>query len=221
MHYLYFPFRDYQDDNQYVGTRKRYENKYGWSNENKHGESNQQVFIPRGKGLIGRKANPLSIVRENDVLIIMGHGSSVNRSTISVKQGNTYKGKSHNRLADQLRSEGLSKRHKVIKLVSCYAGGDLTIDVDNHRWKGDYGEGYFAQLLAKALGKRGYTSVIVGGCAGPMRTCRVGESNKVFYKIENDSGNLYPTDPDGEHDFETKDRVCWFNSEGVQTRRNG
>lgn len=227
MHYLYFAFTNYKDDIQHVMTRKRYEKKYGKSSGNKHGEKNKHVFLYRKQGLIHRDPTPLRVVEQDDVLIIMGHGGKDETNKICVKQKTKggkvqYEFKTQDQLAAQLEAEGLSKNHKVIKLISCYAGGASSIDSDNNQFiDANPDKEFFAQLLAKALGRRGYRNIVVGGYAGTVGSSRVGNPNKVFYPVVNDSTNRYDLDSDGEWGAGTKDQMFWFNSAGNLTTRTG
>lgn len=203
MRYLYLPFSHYSADPSYTGTVDRYKRKghkviehsYGWK--------------------------PLRVLKAADVLIIMGHGGSgpTSRGLISVKRvdtrGNTsYANQTFNDLAAQIESDGLPKSHNVIKSLTCYGGGAYKLDANTDSLVGSAYE-YFAQLLAKSLGLRGYSNVKVGGYPGTVGSTT--DQKKVFFPVINDIGGAYPVDSDGELGVPTKGFIQWYDSSGNQT----
>jgi hypothetical protein len=204
MRYLYLPFSHYSADPSYTGTVDRYKRKghkviehsYGWK--------------------------PLRVLKAADVLIIMGHGGNGpnSRGHISVRrvdtQGNaSYVSQTFNDLAAQLESDGLPKSHRVIKSLTCYGGGDLVIDAAAGGTLVGQPYEYFAQLLAKAMGLRGYASIRVGGYGGQVTSTT---DKKVFgVPVINDLAGAYQLAPDGLFDVETKGHIVYYDAVGNQT----
>lgn len=203
MRYLYLPFSNYMADRSFTGTVERYKRKGHTVIENSCGWK------------------PLRVLKAGDVLIIMGHGGSgdSSRGQISVKrvdlQGNaSYASKTFNDLAAQLESDGLPKSHQVVKSLTCYGGGAAKLDANNDTLTTPTHE-YFAQLLAKSLGLRGYASVKVGGYPGTVGSTT--DQKKVFFPVLNNSGGKYTVDSDGEYGVPTKGFIQWFDSGGNPT----
>ncbi len=205
MRYLYLPFSNYMADPSYTGTVARYkrsghqviEHSYGWK--------------------------PLRVLKDADVLIIMGHGGSGanSRGLISVKrvdlQGNTsYVNQTFNDLAAQLESDGLSKSHIAIKSLSCYGGGAYELDAITGTLSSPDHE-YFAQLLAKSLGLRGYSNIKVGGYPGTVGSTT--DQKNVFFPVVNNIGGTYPVDSDGEYGVPTKGHIDWYDASGKLTTK--
>ncbi len=203
MRYLYLPFSNYMADPSYTGTVERY-------------KRNGHKVIEHSCGW-----KPLRVVKATDVLIIMGHGDkgSDGRGLISVKrvdlQGNvSYADMTVIDLAAQLESDGLPKSHKLIKSLTCYGGGAYKLDGNTDNLVGKAYE-YFAQLLAKALGLRGYSSVKVGGYPGTVGS--TSDQKKVFFRVINNTGGKYKVDSDGELGVPTQGRIEWYDASGNPT----
>lgn len=207
MKYLYLPFKTFKDDIAFTGTVERYKRK-------------GHTVIRRSHGWVNRHKKPLKVVRADDLLILMGHGGSDdhNRGDISVKQvkwGTTsLKSRTHNDLAQQLMDEGLPKTHRLIKSLTCYGSGEFFIDGTVDQIRAYNGE-YFAQLLAKSLGKLGYASVKVGGYPGAV--CSTIDQKKVLIPVFDDPTGKYQVNQRGEHGVPTKGFVQWFDASGNET----
>lgn len=203
MRYLYLPFSNYQSDASWTGTINRYkrrghkviEHSYGWK--------------------------PLRALKAVDVLIIMGHGGkgSDDRGSLSVKrvdlQGNsTWSEMTFNDLAEQLESDGLPKNHRIVKSLTCYGSGALKLDGVTDQLSGKNYD-YFARLLAKALGLRGYNNIVVGGYPGTVGSTT--DQKKVFFRVINNIAGKYNPDIDGEIGVPTKGFIQWYDANGNDT----
>jgi len=203
MKFLYLPFDEYMNDGSYTGTIKRYKKK-------------GHTVIESGRGW-----KPLRAVKAGDVLIIMGHGEkgSGGRGTLSVKRvdlhGNeSYGEKSVNDLAAQLERDGLAKSHRLIKSLTCYGGGAYKKDGITNNLVGKPHE-YFSQLLARALGQRGYGSIKVGGYPGTVGSTT--KQKHVYFRVINDPMGNIPVDGDGEFEESTQGQIKWWDANGNPT----
>jgi hypothetical protein len=204
MRYLYLPFNNYMDDQSYKGTIDRYKRK-------------GHKVIEHGYGW-----KPLKVLKDGDVLIIMGHGHNDPNKLghISVKRVDTQNNtslvsKTFNDLAAQLEGDGLPKTHRVIKSLTCYGSGDFAIDVAAGGTRVGYPLEYFAQLLAKALGLRGYASIKVGGYGGQVWSQE--DQKVVSYEVTNDPTGVLTPDSLGLVYLETKGEMVYYDAVGNQT----
>jgi hypothetical protein len=142
-------------------------------------------FIERsGLGKITRGVRPLSAVGPKDVLEISAHGVGGDGAAVSAnliaaqvnlrgKDGG-LKGTAHasltaDTLASRLEKDGLTRSIRDVRLMVCYSGledGFVFGRIFNPI--GLTSADCLASLLAKALGKRGYKSVIVSGATGEV-----------------------------------------------------
>ncbi|MGH2390957.1 MAG: hypothetical protein ACRDIE_22380, partial [Chloroflexota bacterium] len=130
--WLYFPFDDVSNDPTMPGNRQRYESKYG------------QDLTVVGKGQL------LSLVGDNEMFIIAGHGlpnssrigittelgtkldlgkffGNVKTVTMTFAQS-TQVSVTADDLADQLLLSHLPPSHKYIKLITCGGAGMAAVD---------------------------------------------------------------------------------------------
>ncbi|MGH7121068.1 MAG: hypothetical protein ACREFP_19115 [Acetobacteraceae bacterium] len=130
--WLYFPFDDVSQDKTMPGNRQRYETKY------------RQNLTVVGKGQL------LSLVGDNDMFIIAGHGlPNSSRIGVTTEKGTSFDlgllggiakrvtmTFSHGTqvsitaddLADQLLLAHLPPSHKYIKLITCGGAGMAAVD---------------------------------------------------------------------------------------------
>ncbi len=234
-HYLYLPFTKWKEDKAFKEARNHYEWRYGkaakGTTRNKQGEGHSTAVIQGGRGIIGPLSKPLKVVKNDDVLVIMGHGDWGDASTLSVnrvkKTVQFWKpGVQHwvdmtvDDLADQLKSEGLGTGHRLVKLISCWGG-----TADQHRYDDSTGSFLTAKsrtsctaaLLAMALGQRNYGNIVVGGFNG-MGGMHSDEtlSNTVGFEYE---GGAPSTAPEPDKWIGTKGNVFWYGSDGKMTTR--
>jgi hypothetical protein len=225
MHYLYFPWQNYQGDANLFATgdpllmadEKRYVEKYSKASNNKHGEANDAVVIRRGEK---DNPKPLRRVKPDDVLIIPTHGSKDDMKKVFMqlrhwadpRRGYLFS-MSKNDLATQIWKDGLNEQHRVIKLLACYGGGVATYQQGEDVW-------YFkeakclAELLAKALGKLKYSQILVGGYPGVYNTQQKqgkAPTCKVYYNYESGGQTTI--------EMKANDMLRWYDANGKQTTR--
>jgi len=156
-------------------------------------------------------------VGDQALVMIAGHGGE-GSDTISMDGPKGEKSLTADDLAEQLENLGLAKTHESILLLTCYGGGAM-----EDRPQGSariVGDGAFdvrsnangqclASLLAKALGLRGYMSILVGGWPGSF--------------VSNDFEVAGPSFL-GEGDTATADAISakldhiqWFDAKGNNT----
>jgi hypothetical protein len=172
--WLYFPFKDISNDPTMPGNQKRYEDKYG---------TGVTVLM---------KGARLMYVKEQDMLIIAGHGlPNSGKIGVTTEQGISFEvlGKTvwvkdpteqtmtANDLAEEIADAKLPKNHKYIKLITCGGAGMVAVDdakatIDTGKVTAvsvtahSHGADCLASVLAKALGLKGYQSVMVKGYPG-------------------------------------------------------
>jgi hypothetical protein len=151
----------------------------------------------------------------------MGHGGkgSNDRGSLSVErvnlQGNTtWVEMTFNDLAEQLESDGLPKNHRIVKSLTCYGGGAWKVDGVTDGFSGKNYD-YFAKLLAKSLGLRGYSNIVVGGYPGTVGSTT--DQKKVFFRVVNNTSNRYQPDIDGEIGVPVTGYIQWFDASGNDT----
>jgi hypothetical protein len=100
------------------------------------------------------------------MLLIAGHGGESDPSYILNDRGEKLP---HGDLAKQLHDMGLAETHVLIKMLSCFGGGDLKQENKKVVICPIMGT-FFAEHLAKSLFGLGYHKIIVGGYAGDVNT---------------------------------------------------
>jgi hypothetical protein len=122
---------------------------------------------------------------------------------------------SKNDLADQLRDDGLAPLHRVIKLLACYGGGIGWYQEEQSKIYFD-NDTCLAQSLAKALGKRKFHNILVGGYVGSYNLNRENQ-----FGINAPVTTVYDYhDPNGrEHQLKANDLLRWFNGAGQEVTR--
>jgi len=184
--WLYFPFQDISHDAEMPGNRKRYEEKYGERLIVKQkGDPrcladihDDEMLIIAGHGLPDKSAIGVTDHAgvKHDIKI---SSPEINVTFHSVKP--TQITITANDLAKELdETAELPKTHIYIKLITCGGAGMVAVD-DNTKSKGKNGvttdipivpnshqhmTECLASVLAKALGLRGYTQVLVKGYPG-------------------------------------------------------
>lgn len=128
----------------------------------------------------GLPKKPLRRVDPHHVVLLNGHGGYGydQFATVAEKKDlpKTESAKNEavlnaERLAERLEQDGLAKNHKVIRLLTCYGGGNtLRYDKDNHgvTVRPNVYDDAFAKRLAIALKQRGYRNIVVGGYPGAV-----------------------------------------------------
>ncbi len=167
---LYFPFTDISRDSTMPQNRARYESKYG------------------GGLKVRFKGDPLHDVKDDEMLIIGGHGlPDSSKIGVSVDAGVTILGvqvrsptmvtMTANDLAAELAAAGLPTTHKYIKLITCGGAGIVAVDdkratIANGRVTGlpvarhNHVAECLGSVLAKALGQRHYEDILVKAYPG-------------------------------------------------------
>jgi hypothetical protein len=135
------------------------------------------------KSVLGRGVRSLSVVGSKDVLEISAHGiddngvvsanllgAEVNIPSKKGGGGTTGKrGITADTLASRLEKEGLTRSICDVRLMICYSGLEDKFQFGTiFNPYGATSADCLASLLAKALGKRGYKSVIVSGATGEV-----------------------------------------------------
>ncbi len=210
---LYFPFRkkDFKHDNVAPHLRQSY----------------KEAGIVFRTLRLRQQGQALVDVKNDDLVLIWGHGRiGTNRISCKGEQGKILL--TANDLAAQLEDQGLSKHHGSLLMNSCNGGGSSSVgpgqsDLSRTERRGlsrqprsrrtpykslniqnnSAGE-CFASLLGKALGARGYLSVLVGGWPGQVVS---GGGNDVFFD-------------DGEGTkavLAQLDHIQWFDCRGNNT----
>ena len=192
-HYMYLPFKAASggiDGNLESGLSK-YRDKPHFAiidREDSHG-------LPK---------KPLRVVDPHHVVLIQGHGDYgfdgiATTSDTQVLNSMPQKKRDEailnaDRLAERLEQDGLGKNHKVIRLLTCYAGGD-TLRYDSG-FQGasvlpNLHDEAFAKRLAQALKQRGYRNIVVGGYPSSVHPGFFEEHKQVkAAKSNNKSGQL-------------------------------
>ena len=219
-HFIYYPFREGTHLGPITGknsanaqTLKRYTSKYSTKTRNKYGQSAAKtIFKP--DPMPARKDGPLAGVEDNDLVLILGHGSQYeSRDEITNEQKDDQKARvTANDLATQLYDCGLPTSHVLIKMLSCYGAG--TVLVDGGIQKGTTGNEFFACLLAKALKQKRYSNIIVGGYAGavssnrPAQTPGSARSLEKSVSVQGDGGRYVA------HGY-----ILWYDGDGNEVPR--
>lgn len=168
--WLYFPFNDISQDTTMPQNRKRYEEKY------------------QTRLTVAFKGDSLSGVKDDDMLIIAGHGlPNSDKIGVTTNPGTKILGvtvvaptqatMTANDLADEIATARLPDSHRYIKLITCGGGGMAAVDDKNATITNNkvtaipvtthsHATDCLASVLAKALGQRGYNSVMVKGYPG-------------------------------------------------------
>jgi|SRR5580704_4030363 hypothetical protein len=169
LHYVYYPFVEGSATGPNMATLNRYTTKYQSSLYNTHDEkaTDREVLIYKPRELPKTPAEgPLHCVRDDDMLLIAGHGGESDPSYILNDRGEKLP---HGDLAKQLHDMGLAETHVLIKMLSCFGGGDLKQENKKVVICPIMGT-FFAEHLAKSLFGLGYHKIIVGGYAGDVNT---------------------------------------------------
>jgi hypothetical protein len=123
----------------------------------------------------GAAAPTLKDVKDDETLIIVGHGNvnqdGINKSErLGVTEGSPWGGANKERtivtangLADMLQARKLPKSHLWIKTMSCCGGGLARVE---NGAIGPTESPCFASVLARALYQRQYHEIVVGGYPG-------------------------------------------------------
>jgi hypothetical protein len=172
--FIYVPFRGWEDDGGIVKQVNRNKQKYGL-----------EVVLEGGNA----KEQPLGDVKAGDLLIVVGHGLQPRedaddeaeyldenntvyanrREATYIKSAGQNVFKTANDLAKQMRDEGLSEDHGVIKCDMCFAGGFWVRH--SGRMTDKYEEDnrtFFACHVARALFQQRCRNIVVGGPVGML-----------------------------------------------------
>lgn len=196
--FMYFPFSDYKKD-QTLGW-----NPTGW----------------RQSGLkfklLKKSWQCLSRVGDDALLMVVGHGGP-GSTDISMVGPKGEKSLSATELADNLVRYGLSKSHQSILLLSCFGGGTAEFATPGHTPGtdrrvhtsmvnvNDNAMGRcLAATLGKALGMRGFYSILVGGWPGAVGP------------HDDGVGSVFDTSND-EPILAQLDHIQWFDAKGQNT----
>ena len=169
LHYVYYPFVEGSATGPNMATLTRYTKKYENSLYNTHDEkaTDRKVLIYKPRELPKTpEEGPLHCVRDDDMLLIPGHGGQSDPTYIINDQKEKLP---HGDLAKQLQAVGLPETHVLIKMLSCFGGGDLK-EVNKQVVICPIMGTFFAEHLAKSLFDLGYHKIIVGGYAGDVNT---------------------------------------------------
>lgn len=193
--FLYFPFANYKKDEvlaEDVGDLKKAGVEFK---------------------LIKKSWRCLTRVGDDAILMIAGHGDE-GSGQISMEGPKGEKSLGATDLADQLASYGLSKKHQSILLLTCFGGGGLknkpqgaprVVGSGPLDLRSNAAGQCLASILAKALGKRGYLSILVGGWPGSF--------------VSNDwevSGPSFLSDEDDAYSAQL-DHIQWYDAYGNNT----
>lgn len=155
----------------------------------KYREKPHFTIIDRGEDL---PKKPLGNIDPHHVLLIHGHGDYGYDGVSAVASRDALNSMSNearreaildaDRLAERLEQDGLAKNHKVIRLLTCYSGGDtLRYQEDDHgkSLQPNHYDEAFARRLAVALKRRGYRNIVVGGYPGTVHPGSFGEHKAI------------------------------------------
>lgn len=224
-HYYYFPFHNAPLDEAIEQTELTVRLKYNLgkapetrqlkpTNPGKKYDPQEGVKTvcnvhKRADGSLGFRdaaaGQPLTKVRENDVLLVDGHGvpsgnfiASDEKSTLTL---------THIELAAILILEGLNDG-VVIKMLTCYSGGTWNSNADD--------DNIFAKKLATLIGKK-KENVIVGGYPGTV-------INTVACAGEKKESNMTPiqltvVNEAGDQRLTGKAAIRYYDKNGRLTQR--
>lgn len=161
---------------------------------------------------------PLAVVTDDDLLIIAAHGSTDDPGNLSLGTANGLQKMSASELADQLSSDGLKATHQSILLVTCEGGGNSTLKAGKFAdptgkvlasdivvTKNKMGE-CLASIVGKAMGMKGYFSILVGGFPGIFNPISYSLNNSAAFRTTNDTRVLAQLD-----------HIQWFDARGGNT----
>jgi len=169
LHYVYYPFPEGSATGANGATLSRYTKKYSNPANNAHDETDTDRRILIYKPPVDpqkREEGPLHPIRDDDMLLIAGHGGDTDPTYIQNDQRQQL---THDNLARQLWNMGLPETHVLIKMLSCFAAGTLK-EIDKQVTRLPINGTCFVQNLARSLDGLGYHKVIVGGYAGDVNT---------------------------------------------------
>ena len=175
MKWLYFPFKNIDNDPTMPRNLKRYQDKYG------------------ANLTVRRLGNLLLDVPDDDMLIIAGHGlpkdSRIGVTVIEDSLFGTLFSKTTqetltaNDLAKLLMRSGLPSGHRYLKTISCGGAGMAVADDTNVRMDSSGGKvmelplkevksvDCFASVLSQAMRELGYYRLLVRGYPGFVNAC--------------------------------------------------
>jgi hypothetical protein len=163
---------------------------------------------------------PLTVVADDDLLIIDAHGSAARPSELSLCTKDGLKSMTASDLAAQLSTDGLKKTHQAILLVTCEAGGTSTfksgaspgaggdVKATNLTIARNKTDECLASVLAKALGMKGFFSILVGGFPGVFNPISYSLGNKSAFRTDSDDRVLAQLD-----------HIQWFDARGNNTNK--
>lgn len=179
------------------------------------------------RSLAGLPGRPLSIVQDDDLLLIGVHGDSdMPNQLYSYQRGGSKNMMTTNELAAQLHRDGLKKSHQSILLIACEGAGFfspapgaapnsngqlLAAHATVSRSKAFE---CAASFLASALGLSGYYSILVGGFPGRygFQESPTGTKPTLSADIINDNNTIQTVEVNAE-----LDHIQWFNCKGKNT----
>jgi hypothetical protein len=224
LHYVYYPFPKSSANGPNATVLKRYCDKYSSHVANTHDEKTEDH-----KGAVLKyRGDSLAEVRDLDMLLISSHGGETDPTTIMSDVGarNAFlEGErlTASALAAQLASTpaSLPRTHVLVKMLSCYAAGVLTLeDGEIRRTTMGPKEDTFAKLLAEALRVQGYDNVVVGGYAGPVMNATVSEPRHKRQPLGPGNTHAYTrVGVNGGSPVDAHQHIHWVNGAGVPITR--
>lgn len=165
--------------------------------------------------------NTLSVVGGDDLLVVSAHGSTARPSELVLCTQTGNQVMTANDLAAQIDTDGLKKTHQSILLITCEAGGISKLKQGALR--NDQGgvsqsqiviqrnktDECLASILGKALGKRHYLSIIVGGFPGSFSPLSYSTGKKSTFWTTEQTRILAQLD-----------HIQWFDARGVNTSKS-
>jgi hypothetical protein len=219
LHYVYYPFHEGTATGPNMATLNRYTKKYEKSLNNTHDETStgRKILIYRPReDPKSPETGPLRCVRDDDMLLIAGHGGEKDPTYIVNDQGQKL---THSDLALQLRTMGLQESHVLIKMLSCFAAGTLHEQESKIVTLPIMGT-FFAKHLAISLAALNYSKIIVGGYAGDVNTgsaparrsaTRTQNMQNVMVSVNFEKGKTGRVD--------AHDHIVWVDGKGAYVSR--
>jgi hypothetical protein len=200
--YLYYAFRDSREDAIIFDCPKHFD------------QAGLKTKVIEHAGT----PKPLAVVSHEDLLIITSHGSNSDPGNVSLSTPSGGRKMSASDLANQIFDDGLDRKHQSILLTTCESGGKTTLKSGElpdgtGRAKTDQitiarnkmGE-CFASILAKAMGMKTYTDILVGGFPGVFSPISYSLNNKPVFRAQ-----------DGTRILAEIDHIQWFDAQGKNT----
>ncbi len=159
----------------------------------------------------------MSRVNDEALIMIAGHGGEGSDS-ISMEGPRGEKSLTADDLAELLDKLGLAKTHQSILLLTCYGGGAMEdrastapriVGTGSYTVRSNSNGQCLASILAKAMGLRGYRSILVGGWPGSF----------VSNDFEVNGPSFLGDGDEGTEDVISAniDQIQWFDAKGNNT----